>query len=281
MINISKKNSKLGFSVRPIFQIAVHDSDKFILCKIKKFFNNVGSIKKIGLYYYYKIESFKNMLEVIIPHFDKYPLLSINKSRSYYLFKECIHLRCKYKKMDIHLLNEFIKYKACFKQGYNARIFKYYNEVIPFDINSIPKPKYEKINPYWIAGFTSGDGTFGVYQRGGKYKNYNCSFRISQDKIDKSLLKHISKYLGCGKIISSKLGMINLGIYSFKDLSTIIVPFFKKYKLKTSKEIDFYYFCEIIDIFNKKGHKKRWKQEDIEKIKILTSKMNNYRRKYI
>jgi LAGLIDADG endonuclease len=101
------------------------------------------------------------------------------------------------------------------------------------------------------------DGTFGMYKRGGKYKNYGCAFRISQDEIDEVLLKLISQFLGCGKISKSKRGMCNLGIFSISNLNTIIIPFFFKYRLNTSKEIDFHYFCEIVDIFNKKGHNKK------------------------
>jgi hypothetical protein len=108
-----------------------------------------------------------------------------------------------------------------------------------------------------LSGFVAGDGTFGVYRRGGKYKNYNCAFRISQNKIDEPLLERISYFLTCGKIIKNKSGMRDLGVFSISDLNTKIIPLFKKHKLCTSKEIDFQYFCEIVNIFNKKGKNKR------------------------
>jgi LAGLIDADG endonuclease len=86
-------------------------------------------------------------------------------------------------------------------------------------------------------------------------------FRISQDKIDESLLEHISSFLGCGKVFRNKTGIIprdfTFGVYSMSDLNTIIIPFFNKYKLCTSKDVDFHYFCDIVNIFNKKGYKKR------------------------
>jgi len=279
MLNVSKSSSNLGVSLRPIFSLAVHKSEKFILDRIKKFFSNVGHIRKSRLYYYYNIDSIKDIKNIIIPHFDKYPLLTINKSKSYFLLRSCIELISKNKKnLNENQLLTILKYKAAFKRGFISKSLGKYQNIIPFNINDIPQPPYDKINGYWLAGFVAADGTFGAYKRGGKYKNYYCSFRISQDKIDQSLLVYISKYLKCGNVIKEKSGMCELGVYSMLDLNNIIIPFFKKYKLETSKEIDFFYFCEIVDVFNKKGYKKRWILEDVEKIRFLTLKMNNYRR---
>lgn len=83
MLNIESRKTKLGISFHPIFAITVHSSDKYILYKIKNFFNNIGSIRKVKLYYCYKVESLKEIKEVIIPHFEQYPLLSKNKFKSF------------------------------------------------------------------------------------------------------------------------------------------------------------------------------------------------------
>jgi hypothetical protein len=149
MFNISKNPPKLGFSVRPVFQIAVHESDRFILDKIKKYFNDVGSITKVKLYYYYKVESFKDMRSVIIPPFEKYPLLSINKSKSFFLLKSCVELiSINRKDLTEDQLLKILKYKASFKQGLNAKVFETYKDIEPISDKEIPKPVYKKINPY-------------------------------------------------------------------------------------------------------------------------------------
>jgi LAGLIDADG endonuclease len=273
MFNISKNPSKLGFSVRPVFQIAVHESDRFILDKIKKYFNDVGSITKVKLYYYYKVESFKDMRSVIIPPFEKYPLLSINKSKSFFLLKSCVELiSINRKDLTEDQLLKILKYKASFKQGLNAKVFETYKDIEPISDKEIPKPVYKKINPYWISGFTAGDGSFGAYWHHGGYRP---SFRISQDKVDELLLMDISEFFGCGGITRSSTGMRDFYIRNIYQLNRIIIPFFNKYKLCTSKEIDFNNFCEILEIINKKGNNDTTK----EKIKLLTLKMNNYRRK--
>jgi len=272
------KKYKLGWYFRPTYQIGVHESDIFVLYRIKKFFLNVGSIRKVGKYYYYIVDSLKDIQNIIIPHFNEYLLLSINKYTSFYLLKSCVEVISENPNLNNEQFLELLKYKASFKQGLNVKIFEEYKDIKPFNIKEITYPLENNITPDWLSGFVAGDGTFGVYRRGGKYKNYNCAFRISQNKIDEPLLKRISYFLTCGKIIKNKSGMRDLGVFSISDLNTKIIPLFKKHKLCTSKEIDFQYFCEIVDIFNKKGKNKRWLKEDVIKIGVIALKMNNFRR---
>lgn len=102
-----------------------------------------------------------------------------------------------------------------------------------------------------MAGFVAGDGSLGVYGKG------KPIFRISQDKIDELLLVNISQFFNAGKITKCKTGIRDLNIRSISDLNNIIIPFFKKYELCTSKEIDFHYFIEIVEIINKKGYNRK------------------------
>lgn len=148
-----------------------------------------------------------------------------------------------------------LSYKASFKLGLKSKVFEVLKDISIVKYNNIPEPNYSIINPYWLAGFVAGDGSFGIYQRGGKYKNYYCSFRLSQDNIDQTLLEFIKNFLSCGKVFRHKTGMCDLGVYSLNDLNVKIIPLFKKYKLETSKEIDFFYFQKIVNIFNEKGLK--------------------------
>jgi hypothetical protein len=73
--------------------------------------------------------------------------------------------------------------------------------------------------------------------------------------------------------------MRDLGFHNVNELNDIIVPFFNKYKLCTSKENDFYYFIKIVETLIKKGKYRRWKKENEEKIRLWTLNMNSYRRK--
>jgi hypothetical protein len=71
----------MGLRILPVFAIELHIRDLEVLKKIKEFFN-VGSVTVIirnGKYTgIYSVQSLKGLTEVIIPHFKKYPLLTVS-----------------------------------------------------------------------------------------------------------------------------------------------------------------------------------------------------------
>jgi hypothetical protein len=73
-----------------VFAIHTHIKDIDLLRKIQSFFN-VGVIvesKKTNSVKY-TVNSIKDLINVIIPHFDKYPLLT-QKSADFLLFKSAL-----------------------------------------------------------------------------------------------------------------------------------------------------------------------------------------------
>lgn len=67
---------KTGFSFIPAFSIELKDKDLDLLYKIQTFFQGVGKIHLIKNkgHAVYTVSSIKELKEVIIPHFIKYPL---------------------------------------------------------------------------------------------------------------------------------------------------------------------------------------------------------------
>lgn len=87
MINTSKaKTTKLGYTVRLIYQISIHTSDIKILQRLKEYFKK-GEITEAGGYVKFRINNLKDIQEVIITHFSSYPL-QFTKVISYTLFKQ-------------------------------------------------------------------------------------------------------------------------------------------------------------------------------------------------
>jgi len=77
---IIRKNpkSKIGWKVETRFQISLHQKDLALLELIRKFFNGVGTIHKQGKdYVEYRVTSIQDLINVIIPHFDKFPLITL------------------------------------------------------------------------------------------------------------------------------------------------------------------------------------------------------------
>ena len=90
----------MGYRVQAIFKITLDNKDYDLLCQIKDYFGG-GSITKHGnTTLQYTIKSLKD-LNIIISHFDKYPLIS-QKWADYQLFKSAVFLL----KNKVHLTRE-------------------------------------------------------------------------------------------------------------------------------------------------------------------------------
>jgi hypothetical protein len=134
----------LGWQVRAMFKICLHSNDLKLLYKIQSFFGNIGNIHitstrtEASL----TISNFKDIISVIIPHFDKYPLQSA-KSIDYLLWKQCIFL-IKDKKHLTHLgLNQILSIKSALNLGLTEELIKNFPDVKsiirpPFLINDLP-----------------------------------------------------------------------------------------------------------------------------------------------
>jgi len=151
---------------------------------------------------------------------------------------------------------------------------------------------FKPIAPHWIAGFTDGDGSFSIKitkrintsfcPLDKKDRQVELRFRITQHIRDAHLLGAIAEYLGCGKVYtrSNKLACLltrsvgQLQVSNFPDNLNKIMPFFKKYPLRTAKEKDFKDFCTVADYIKDSQH---LTPEGLALIIELKSNMNNLR----
>jgi len=91
-----------------------------------------------------------------------------------------------------------------------------------------------------MAGFTSGDGGFGIRVLKKDKKDKNCAFifYLTQDMRDKDLILSFIKFFNCGYTRKDR-STINFEVYKFIDIYTKIIPFFKKYHILGVKQYDF------------------------------------------
>lgn len=82
---------KIGLRVRPVFQIKLHDKDKVLLKQIKSYFSEIGAISINKQSVIYTVSSIEDFNKIIIPHFERYPLLTQKRS-DFELFKKIVYL---------------------------------------------------------------------------------------------------------------------------------------------------------------------------------------------
>ena len=107
----------------------------------------------------YAVDSIKE-IPVIINHFDKYPLVT-QKLSDYLIFKQCFNII----KQGNHLteigLLEIIALKSNLNLGLPVKVKEAFPNVpevkkLEYKFNGIP-------NPFWISGFTRGEGSFQIF----------------------------------------------------------------------------------------------------------------------
>jgi hypothetical protein len=76
---------KIGWHVESRFKIGLNIRDLDLLLQIQQYFGRIGSISKSKNMVVYYISKLTDLNNVIIPHFEKYPLLTQKRSCFYFI----------------------------------------------------------------------------------------------------------------------------------------------------------------------------------------------------
>ena len=274
LINIqSRSGQKLGYSISLSFKLKLHSKDSEFLEKICNFFN-VGKIytRKDG-YIEYIVNSMKEM-EIIINHFNNYPLIT-QKLSDYKIFKLTFELIKQKNHLTQEGFQEILSLKASLNNGLSEELKKVSllrkPNIIPYLRPQTITPKFETINPYWVSGFVDGDGCFYISLTNNS-TGVGLVFKITQHIRDTDLLKELVNYFNCGRYSLSSLGAGDFIVTKFEDIYTKIIPFFNKYPLQGSKSLDFSDFNSVAELMKNKAHTTSEGFELIKQIKSATNK---------
>jgi hypothetical protein len=117
-----------------------------------------------------------------------------------------------------------------------------------------------KLNPWFVTGIIDAEGTFcttiyknKAYKTGWVVRSF---FEIGLNQRDSSLIYQLKYFFeGIGTIsLDKKNNVLKYSTANLKDLSSIVIPHFKKYPLLTQKGADFLFFEQIVKLMNKKTH---------------------------
>lgn len=201
-INIVKSSRmKLGWTVYLQFGIRLHIKDNQLLNLIQGYFN-VGNITLGKELCQYRVTSIKD-LEIIINHFDNYPLIT-QKWSDYQLFKLVFDIVKNKNHLTQDGLNKIISIKSSMNWGLGNEL----KLAFP-DINPITRPKVSNNliqDPNWLSGFVNAEGNFTINIINSTTKigkQVMLMFNISQHSRDAELLQNICNYLECGKYYQS------------------------------------------------------------------------------
>jgi len=273
-IIVCKNNkSKTGWSVTAVFSIELNKIDSNLLNLYKDFFNvgrliNVNS-KNTEMY---TVTKLKDIIEYIIPHFLKYPLLT-KKKADFIIFSQIVELMKNKEHLNTTGILKILGLKASLNKGLSDELIKAFPNYVLVERPKIELP--ESINFNWLAGFVNGEGCFFVQI--GKDKTYKTGYRVTliftltQHIRDLDLIKLIAHSLNCG-IVTTINQAVYLRVTKIGDILNIIIPIFNKYNIQGKKVLDFHKFCKIALLVNDQKHRTL---EGLEEIRKIKSDMNS------
>ena len=260
------KNNKFGWAVKPGFSIVLHKKDIAVLEEIKK----ILGVGKISPQYpnklQFQVQSLKD-LGSIIKFFKKYKLHT-QKHTDFQFLDEIYILMLNKEHLTKDGLIKIVTIKASMNRGLSDRLKLAFPDSVPV----MERPLVElpqTIDPEWLAGFTSAEGTFLIkIQKSKNRVGYTVLLVIVivQHQRDQKLLISIKENLGCGKVYKSK-EVLEFRVCRFSDIYNKIIPFFKKYKIRGVKALDFEDWCSVAELIKQKKHLTLEGLEQIRKIK--------------
>jgi LAGLIDADG endonuclease len=239
LINI-KNNREAHF----IFQITLHIDDVITLYTIRDKLG-IGVVSISGSTCSYRIHSFKIIVSILLPIFNKYSLLT-HKQLDYKDWKKAILIKKENQKENKSLSEESLKNIIDIKNNMNTLRNNYEDY----------KVSYNMINKFWLIGFIEGDGSF-------YFSNTSVVLAITQK--DNKILEEIAIFikniplapLYSNLVIPNKPNCIitysgnahQLRITDKDVLFQYLWPFLKAIPFYSRKKIDFLIWSIVLFIF--------------------------------
>jgi len=272
---IKSDNYKVGWYIRPVFQIELGGRDIALLESIRSYMGvgNIaitqrGTVK-------YSVRNLNDLTSVIIPFFDTYNLIT-KKQADFQIFKEIINLMNNKEHLSEEGLKKILSLRASLNWGLSPGLLESFPSITPV---SRPEVKAQEIpDPNWLAGFTSAEGCFRcrIYKSTSKIgESVELELSVTQHSRDIALIKSLDAYLGCGTTLElATNSAVRFYVKKFSYIYNIIIPFYKKYPIQGTKSLDFNDFCKVAELVNNKAH---LTTVGLDKIRQIKDGMNSKR----
>ena len=122
----------------------------------------------------------------------------------------------------------------------------------------------------WVIGFVDGEGCFSIglvrqpdrVGRKGYKTGYQVAheFAVTQGAKSISCLQELHEYFGVGQVIvnnrydNHKEHLYRFVVRKRADLLNVVIPFFKQYPLRSSKQQDFEKFARCVEMIEAQHH---------------------------
>ena len=251
---------KTGWNVQARVQIKMHEKDRILIKSIKDFFGNIGYISEPNKNHTveFRVSTLKDLVNVIITHFDNYPLIT-KKYSDYVLFKQIVLLMLNKEHSTLEGVQKAINIKSSMNKGLSENLKESFPNTIPMEKsgNSINNSiNNNSLHPDWVAGFSTGESNFFIVTQKSKSGLYvSLRFSVSQHSRDLLLLENFANFFGGGSVTNYKnRPLCEFVIAKFDVIFDYVIPFFEKHPILGSKRLNFLDFKTAAYIIKNKEH---------------------------
>lgn len=113
----------------------------------------------------FAVFGFDNIVNVILKHFESYPLQSA-KRIDYYFWRECVYLKLKkeHAPQTLKGLTKIVSNKFTINFGESKNLKESFPNATPKN-RSLIDCSITSLNPFWVTGFIEAEGSFFVTLR--------------------------------------------------------------------------------------------------------------------
>jgi hypothetical protein len=205
----------------------------------------------------FRVSTLNQIISVIIPHFEKYPLIT-KKNSDYLLFKQIVLKLLNNKNINYNELQEIVNIKASLNLGLSEELKLNLPNYVPVIKPDILLKNIKEL--LWIAGFATGESNFFIALQNSKTKSgisVQLRFSISQHSRDLLLLESLVDYFGCLSVCKyDKRSISELIVTRIDHIVEYVIPFFlrsKEYSVVGSKYSNFINFKQAALIIKTKN----------------------------
>lgn len=218
----------------------------------------------------YRVNKINELNDIIIPHFNNYPLIS-NKYNDFNLWSKVIIKMLQKEHLDKTGFATILSLYGSINRGISSNILRLFPNIIAEKKVSSSLPKY--LNPYWVSGFVAGDGSFvlGIRKKKEGTNRFGLywNFTVTQHSKDLELMKLLKSFFNCGYIAvrsNEKTLRCDFWVQDINSIIIKIIPHFEKYTLQNIKQLDFLGFKIVLDLVSNKKHSLKENQILIQNI---------------
>lgn len=116
----------------------------------------------------------------------------------------------------------------------------------------------------WVVGFVDGEGCFScpIFQNKPMTTGWQVQpqFAVVQSASSRDVLEDLVRFFGCGKVYINRRhdnhreDLFRYSVSRFSDVRDVIIPFFQRNPLRTSKQLNFEKFVQVVSLMDQGRH---------------------------